>query len=289
MPIQIQRVHRQNANLPFDAEERQRKLDDQLVKVNFDDITVTELKELLRQRGKSATGKKAVLLQRLQDEQDFIKAIRSGQHPSSIPNASTAAAQAQQQQAILAAQHQQHQQHQQQQQQQQTQQQPSYPTPAPPSPGASSSSSLYRSIAEMHIGSPPAQHIRRYAPYGPPQPASPRMTTAQFSSSVPTGFMYSSTNANVNAAPDRRLHKYAPFMPSALATPDREEDQDPFDQLLSQMEPMEIPSGANGDAYAQNAFIESILNGNSDDMVLDSPHTYTAGPPNGMLNGNNPW
>ncbi|RCH78063.1 hypothetical protein CU098_006025, partial [Rhizopus stolonifer] len=55
MPIQIQRMSRPNSSQPFDAESHQRLLDSQLDKVDFDDITVSELKEMLRQRGKPAT------------------------------------------------------------------------------------------------------------------------------------------------------------------------------------------------------------------------------------------
>ncbi|KAI8813434.1 hypothetical protein BJ742DRAFT_484211 [Cladochytrium replicatum] len=44
------------------------KLDDELVKIDFEDITVTELKELLRQRGLPSSGKKAALVGRLHTE-----------------------------------------------------------------------------------------------------------------------------------------------------------------------------------------------------------------------------
>ncbi|KAI8374138.1 uncharacterized protein BYT42DRAFT_392613 [Radiomyces spectabilis] len=50
----------------------QSELDDQLQKVNFDDVTVAELKEMLRDRGMSAAGRKAELLQRLRDERDAM-------------------------------------------------------------------------------------------------------------------------------------------------------------------------------------------------------------------------
>ncbi|CAI2171061.1 6268_t:CDS:2 [Funneliformis geosporum] len=69
LPIQIQRNPKHNHNSPpLSSEEYQRKLDEELEKVDFDDITVSELKEMLRQRGKPATGKKAILMQRLQEE-----------------------------------------------------------------------------------------------------------------------------------------------------------------------------------------------------------------------------
>nr|CAG8559181.1 11648_t:CDS:2 [Entrophospora candida] len=62
------------ASPPMSSEEYQRKLNEELEKVDFEDITVSELKEMLRQRGKPATGKKADLF--LQQQQ---------QQPSSAP------------------------------------------------------------------------------------------------------------------------------------------------------------------------------------------------------------
>ncbi|KAJ3193181.1 hypothetical protein HDU67_005220, partial [Dinochytrium kinnereticum] len=53
---------------PMTPEELFRKLDDELERLNFDDITVSELKEHLRVRGLPCAGKKALLVQRLQDE-----------------------------------------------------------------------------------------------------------------------------------------------------------------------------------------------------------------------------
>ncbi|KAG0179718.1 hypothetical protein DFQ28_005111 [Apophysomyces sp. BC1034] len=266
MPIQIQRVHRANASQPVDAEQHQRRLDDQLVKVDFDDITVSELKEMLRQRGKPATGKKAILLQRLQEERDLIKAIRNGRaqrhsqpppaisvhrnestrprsfHSTSpmIPDINTGS----------------------------LPQSPGLESPSSASnsyflPGSPSGStfSLNRSIANMHIGSPPmaSQHPRRYSPYttaGSPRmgSASPKMQTQNqaYSSSVPTNTMSSSSGNSSpmlsssfssrlrtsyypglgsNLGPNGRTKTYAPFTSSALATPDREDDHNPFDDL----------------------------------------------------------
>ncbi|CAO3691156.1 unnamed protein product [Rhizopus stolonifer] len=197
MPIQIQRVQRANANQPFDLEQRQKRLDDLLVKVDFNDITVSELKEMLRQRGKPATGKKAVLLQRLQEERNFIQHARAnGIHianrylnPSSPVMDSS-----------------------------------SLPESMLLSSSPASLGSLNRSIADMHIGSPPPSSLtipppvnsnRRFTPY-----ISPRIPSASpsFSSSVPTsGYLYKKS--------------YAPFTSSALATPDREEDYNPFDNM----------------------------------------------------------
>nr|CAG8575977.1 7087_t:CDS:2 [Entrophospora candida] len=53
---------------PMSSEEYRHKLNEELEKVDFSDITVSELKNLLRQRNKPATGKKAILMQRLQEE-----------------------------------------------------------------------------------------------------------------------------------------------------------------------------------------------------------------------------
>ncbi|KAL9539016.1 hypothetical protein MBANPS3_010524 [Mucor bainieri] len=74
LPIQIQRVNAQNttAAKPLDAETHRRQLDEKLEKVNFDDITVAELKEMLRERGLSATGRKAELMNRLKEEYELL-------------------------------------------------------------------------------------------------------------------------------------------------------------------------------------------------------------------------
>ncbi|KAI9321755.1 hypothetical protein BX666DRAFT_2023847 [Dichotomocladium elegans] len=81
MPIQIRRVHgRPNSLSLLDADKRQRQLDLQLEKIDFEDITVAELKEMLRQRGKQATGKKAVLMQRLKAEREHRRLEVYGSH-----------------------------------------------------------------------------------------------------------------------------------------------------------------------------------------------------------------
>jgi hypothetical protein len=227
MPIAIQRVHRGGPFQPFDSEQRQKRLDDQLVKVDFDDITVSELKEMLRQRGKPATGKKAILLQRLQEEREIIKAARNGGRPislqqqplneesgsspmmmaASMPNNSSS--------MLLSS-----------------------------SPGTSLLS-LNRSIQDMHIGSPPSQPPRRFSPYATsprsnPVPLSPQSSFS--SSSVPTG---GTLDANIRLMrrpqpqqgwSNNRQKLYAPFTSSALATPDREDDYNPFDDLDGRMQ-----------------------------------------------------
>ncbi|KAL1921163.1 uncharacterized protein VTP21DRAFT_10879 [Calcarisporiella thermophila] len=53
--------------------EQQRRLDAELERINFDDVTVAELKEMLRKRGKPATGKKAILMQRLLEERNAAR------------------------------------------------------------------------------------------------------------------------------------------------------------------------------------------------------------------------
>jgi len=74
LPIQIHRVSAQNTTTakPLDAETHRRQLDEKLEKVNFDDITVAELKEMLRERGLSATGRKAELMNRLKEEYELL-------------------------------------------------------------------------------------------------------------------------------------------------------------------------------------------------------------------------
>ncbi|KAI8976432.1 hypothetical protein BDB01DRAFT_802815 [Pilobolus umbonatus] len=73
LPIQIQRIHPLvPTNRPVNMELHRLQLDEKLEKVNFDDITVAELKEMLRERGLSATGRKAELLGRLKEEYDNL-------------------------------------------------------------------------------------------------------------------------------------------------------------------------------------------------------------------------
>ncbi|KAI9265644.1 hypothetical protein EDC94DRAFT_488830, partial [Helicostylum pulchrum] len=69
-PMQIPRVNMVNTQSSrlINKEELRRQLDQKLEKINFDDITVAELKEALRERGLSATGRKAELLARLKRE-----------------------------------------------------------------------------------------------------------------------------------------------------------------------------------------------------------------------------
>ncbi|KAJ1565389.1 hypothetical protein HK096_003087, partial [Nowakowskiella sp. JEL0078] len=54
------------------------KLDEELRRIDFDDVTVTELKDMLRQRGLPSTGKKSVLVDRLQKELEFANARNNG-------------------------------------------------------------------------------------------------------------------------------------------------------------------------------------------------------------------
>jgi len=235
MPIQIQRVTRPNSNQPFDAESHQRQLDNQLTKVDFDDITVSELKEMLRQRGKPATGKKAILLQRLQEERDIAKGGRSpgssrltNRHSQPLPFSSRS-------------------------------------LNLPETPKQQRPRSFQGGGS---IGSPPATTSRRYSPYSPRLGSSPKTTYHEYSSSVPvqSGDLSSSPNNNNNnnnntpaqnnvaynhsngngmmlsssysaTRPTNRYYNnpktYKPFTSSALATPDREEDVNPFDRYYA--------------------------------------------------------
>lgn len=308
MPIQIQRVQRPPNAVPFDAEEHQRQLDDQLEKVDFDDITVSELKDMLRQRGKPATGKKVVLVQRLQEERELIKAIKSGRiqrhsqppPPSSRPieSARPRSFQASSPMAIHAA------------VQQQSPQSPmlgggsssSVPNSSLMIPG--SPNSVTMSLNRMHIGSPPMtaqqQHPRRFSPYA--TPSSPRLgssspkpqnqqapPSASYSSSVPTNALSSSpgsftfgsplSSSFTNRFPQQqrqipttygRPKSYAPFTSSALATPDRDDDHDPFDDYQDesshQQQCMDQQHGASSSAAVpvkmeMDPTIESVLYG----------------------------
>ncbi|CAO3630242.1 unnamed protein product [Mucor hiemalis] len=291
MPIQIQRVSRNNGSQPFDADSHQKQLDSQLDKVDFEDITVSELKEMLRQRGKPATGKKAVLLQRLQEERDLARGgrsagsygrVASNRHSQPLPFSrsvneapqrprsfqGTSPVMIQQSSAVVG----------------------SYTAGvSPSSPGGflpgSPSGSLHRSIANMHIGSPPAIS-RRYSPYSPRLSSSPKPTHQEYySSSVPLNNTASLSSSPVNnppsmppannadnnmmlslsysaARPGRYYNNpktYKPFTSSALATPDREEDVNPFDAYY----------GGGGDPPIKEE--DNTMEGHSD----------------GMMNGNN--
>ncbi|KAI8061870.1 uncharacterized protein B0P05DRAFT_557062 [Gilbertella persicaria] len=88
LPIQIQRVltnHQPAVNRTIDPEEYRRQLDEKLEKVNFDDITVAELKELLRERGLSAMGRKADLWNRLKEEYDLLMSRKNGSPAAALP------------------------------------------------------------------------------------------------------------------------------------------------------------------------------------------------------------
>jgi hypothetical protein len=247
MPIQIHRVHRANSFQPFDLEQRQKRLDDQLTKVDFNDITVSELKEMLRQRGKPATGKKAILLSRLQEEKDLILHARA--NGISISNRYATAQSPMESSASPIMEHH-----------------------AASLPDSSSSmylssspnnnstvGSLNRSIADMHIGSPPppttltSQQSRRFAPYGAtaiatssrqnPSSSSSSSPSPFYSSSVPTGsldMMMMTQHQQQQQSDIIRVMKgfnfskktYAPFASSALATPDRDDNHNPFDDLI---------------------------------------------------------
>ncbi|RGB29195.1 hypothetical protein C1646_766908 [Rhizophagus diaphanus] len=160
LPIQIQRNPKHNHNSPsMSPEEYQRKLDEELEKVDFEDITVSELKEMLRQRGKPATGKKAVLMQRLQEEVEYVKAMKNhNQQQKNNGNNNNNNNNGQFSQIMS-------------------------------SPTSPSGVSLQRSIANLHISSPPI-HTRRYSPYGSVSiPGSPRMMPSGLGNGrPPSGF-----------------------------------------------------------------------------------------------------
>lgn len=150
-PIQIGRVIPRNSSSQARTEEQQRRLDEAMERVNFEDVTVAELKEMLRQRGKHGGGKKADLIKRLQAEIDVIRANRNG---TTRNNATS--------------------------------------SPMPISTTPSSTSSLQRTMGNLHIGSPPVHSslasspsTRRYTPYAAPLPSPGG--TVQFATSPVAG------------------------------------------------------------------------------------------------------
>ncbi|KAI9470585.1 MAG: hypothetical protein EXX96DRAFT_584941 [Benjaminiella poitrasii] len=139
LPIQIQRIspsHSHSSRRPIDAETYRRQLDEKLEKVNFDDITVAELKEMLRERGLSASGRKAELMNRLREEYELL--IRRGGAAAVTAGNATAPFVQQHQQA---------------------------------SASSPSISLLHRRVANLSVGSPKKQHHNSslyYHPYSPP-------------------------------------------------------------------------------------------------------------------------
>lgn len=89
LPIQISRSAKAPPQtVAMSEEEQQKKLDEQLLKIDFDDITVAELKEMLRERKKATNGKKADLVQRLLDERRMVEMRRQGKMiPPAMPSA----------------------------------------------------------------------------------------------------------------------------------------------------------------------------------------------------------
>lgn len=322
MPIQIQRVARQNSSQPIDAESHQKQLDSQLDKVDFDDITVSELKEMLRQRGKPATGKKAILLQRLQEEREIAKGsrspgnVRNHRHSQPLPfsrsfNSNHPDSPQQQHQrprsfqgasSPVTIQHNNHHDNNFLTSSGSPSSIPSFLTPG--SPGGQ----LHRSIANMHIGSPPANvsSSRRYSPYSPRLSSSPKPVYQEYSTSAPSSNnnMTSSlghpnnanqtiqlsypNNVNQNSMmlsssysaasrsatmPTGRYYNnpktYKPFMSSALATPDREEDINPFDSYYAgsgdpPIKEEEIAYSNNSGTHTTNKGSVSSHHNNSD-------------------------
>ncbi|KAK3812743.1 MAG: hypothetical protein JOS17DRAFT_795717 [Linnemannia elongata] len=122
-PIQIDRILSRHSMSQAKTEEQQRLMDAAMERVDFDDVTVAELKEMLRQRGKHGGGKKADLIRRLQSEIDIIRANRQAQ-PQSQAGTGVGAGVRQAGASI-------------------------------PAPLASPTHSLYKTLGGMHIGTPP--------------------------------------------------------------------------------------------------------------------------------------
>ncbi|KAI8907546.1 hypothetical protein DFJ77DRAFT_514038 [Powellomyces hirtus] len=76
--LPIPPVHTRKDQPTLTPTEQYAKLDAELLAADFDDITVAELKDMLRNRSLPSSGKKAVLLQRLQDEITLIAKRKDG-------------------------------------------------------------------------------------------------------------------------------------------------------------------------------------------------------------------
>ncbi|KAI7852890.1 hypothetical protein BDC45DRAFT_180756 [Circinella umbellata] len=71
-PVQIQRLHRHRIQ-PTNPEQLRATMDKQLQRMNFNDVTVAELKHFLRHYGHSTTGRKVELIERLQEQQRRVE------------------------------------------------------------------------------------------------------------------------------------------------------------------------------------------------------------------------
>ncbi|KAJ1548926.1 hypothetical protein HK405_012813 [Cladochytrium tenue] len=76
--------------LPLTREQQLSRLDDDLLRIDFDDVTVAHLKEVLRRRGLPSSGRKAKLLDRIRFEVAQLHRTRL-QDPAAASSASTAA------------------------------------------------------------------------------------------------------------------------------------------------------------------------------------------------------
>ncbi|KAK5828296.1 hypothetical protein F5H01DRAFT_826 [Linnemannia elongata] len=182
-PIQIGRVIPRNSSSQTRTEEQQKQLDDAMERVDFDDVTVAELKEMLRQRGKHGGGKKADLIKRLQGEIDQIRANRhgGGTRPNVTPGNS-----------------------------------------APMPIGSPVANSLHRTMGNMHLGSPPTHSQlsssptnRRYSPYGAgaplPSPGGTGHVVGSLPGTVTHGFPTNGqSQAGANQAPTAGLSSSLP-------------------------------------------------------------------------------
>ncbi|KAJ1562320.1 hypothetical protein HK405_013501 [Cladochytrium tenue] len=91
IPAAISAVH-PTKQVPT-AEERFRRQDEELLRIDFDDVTVTHLKELLRERGLPSAGRKAILVERVQDlirinrlrEEGLLPPKDDPRHPAYVP------------------------------------------------------------------------------------------------------------------------------------------------------------------------------------------------------------
>ncbi|KAG2216308.1 hypothetical protein INT45_011240 [Circinella minor] len=71
-PVKIQRLHRHRIQ-PTNPEQLRATMDKQLQRMNFNDVTVAELKHFLRHYGHSTTGRKVELIERLQEQQRRVE------------------------------------------------------------------------------------------------------------------------------------------------------------------------------------------------------------------------
>ncbi|KAL7746066.1 hypothetical protein RI367_008618 [Sorochytrium milnesiophthora] len=187
-------------------------LEDALLRIDFNDITVSELKDMLRQRGKPATGKKVVLMERLRVEIQEIRQRRNSlSSPADYPQQQQ---QQQQQQMMMMMQH----------AEQQPLMQPMLMVPSQPAPSFPPQSSL--PIAVPTTATPattpvvaPLNVITATSPRFQPYPPPPRSRMNSFSLSSPLATSPNAQMASYQLHQQQQQQAIASAFPTISSSP----------------------------------------------------------------------